>query len=155
MYGVSVKTHGKGSASSRGEYFVAASTTPSRSGICTPHSNATRAGSVGFGAGSCAAAGAEAAIRQSRTDTTRMLASWTGEESLLPEGEGMHGWRLAESCGRQGRDVERRRASLDDLRDELPGDRRKAHTEHAVPGRDDDVPVARRRTDDRQVVPGH
>src|SRR5688572_3626502 len=124
MYGVSVKTHGKGPASPRGEYFVAASTTPSRSGICTPHSNATRA-----------RAGAEAAIRQSRTDTTRMLASWTGEESLLPEGEGMYGWRLAESCGRKGRDVERRRASLDDLRDQLPGDRRKAHAEHAVPGR--------------------
>src|SRR5688572_33323203 len=110
MYGVSVKTHGKGPDSPRGEYLVAASTTPSRSGICTPHSTATRAGSGGFGAGSCAPAGAEAAIRQSRTDTTRILASCTGEESLLPEGDGTYGWRLAESCGREGRDVERRRA---------------------------------------------
>src|SRR5678815_5724256 len=74
MYGVNVNTHGAGSFCSRGVYTVAFNSTPSRSGIFTPHWNLTLAGSGGGTGASASAADTMTADSSSGTSDFTFMA---------------------------------------------------------------------------------
>src|SRR5947209_17638090 len=78
MYGVSVKTTGSGPFWPAGLYTVAASSTPSRIGMRTPHRRST---SVSLAAAGAAGEAAARASKERTNSTARRMGS--GTESLL------------------------------------------------------------------------